>query len=315
MRACRYHVHRPEPALVIEDVDVPEPARGEVQVQVEYAGLNPVDWKLAEGHFRFLVRGGLPRIPGSDFAGRVAAVGDGVEGWAAGAPVLGFVDPFARPMGTFAEFVNVPAGFLFRRPAEVDARVAGAVPCVGITAVAMCNLARVGPGSRVLVNGAAGGVGHLAVQVATLRGADVTATASAGRHDWVRSLGASRCIDYRKDPVERWPGGYDAVLDCVPNLARSMHARLLVRGGCYASTLPDAWTYTVDPFLNRLGRLERHAVMLKPDAAAYSELLGALAAGRLRCEIAGEYPLEDVARAVEVSRAGRVAGKLVIRLA
>jgi NADPH:quinone reductase-like Zn-dependent oxidoreductase len=88
-----------------------------------------------------------------------------------------------------------------------------------------------------------------------------------------------------------------------------------VQGGCYASTLPDAWAYTLDPVLNRLGRLERHAVMLAPDAAAYGELLGAVAAGRLRCEIAGVYPLADVAQAVAASRAGRVAGKLVIRIA
>jgi NADPH:quinone reductase-like Zn-dependent oxidoreductase len=315
MRACRYHVHRTDPALVIEDVAVPKPAPGEVQVRVEYAGLNPVDWKLASGSFRFLVKGGLPRIPGSDYTGHVVAVGDGVDGWAAGEPVLGFVDPFARAMGTFAEYVNVPVEFLYRRPGAVDPRVAGAVPCAGLKAVVMCSLTRVGPGRRVLVNGASGGVGHLAVQVAKLRGADVTATATAGRHDWLGSLGADRCIDYRRDPVARWPGGYDAVLDCVPNLPRSTHSRLLARGGGYASTLPDAWTYTVDPLLNRLGRRHRHAVMLRPDAAAYDELLAALAAGRLRCEIAGEYPLAEVTRAVEASRTGRVAGKLVIRVA
>lgn len=315
MRACRYHVRSAEPVLVIEDVEVPSPAPGEVQVRVEYAGLNPVDWKLAAGSFRFLVKGGLPRIPGSDFAGRVTALGTGVEGWTKGEPVLGFIDPFARAMGTFAEYVNVPERFVYRRPAAVDPRVAGAVPCVGITAIAMCNLTRVGPGTRVLVNGAAGGVGHLAVQVAKLRGAEVTATASAARHDWLRSLGADRCIDYRALPVARWPGGYEAVLDCVPNLARSTHPRLLVRGGRYASTLPDARTYTLDPLVNRFGRVERHAVMLAPDAAAYDELLGALAAGRLRCEIAAEFPLAEITRAVATSQDGRVAGKLVIRIA
>ncbi len=108
---------------------------------------------------------------------------------------------------------------------------------------------------------------------------------------------------------------FDAVLDCVPNLPRRTHRRLLKRGGRYASTLPSGWTYTLDPLLNRLGRLTRHAVMLQPNAAAMQELLTYASAGTLRCEIAGEFPLEDAARAIERSRSGGVAGKLVIRVA
>jgi NADPH:quinone reductase-like Zn-dependent oxidoreductase len=184
-----------------------------------------------------------------------------------------------------------------------------------VTAVALCDLARVSRGARVLVNGASGGVGHMAVQVAKARGALVTASASAGRRVFVTSLGADAFIDYRAESVERWPPGFDAVLDCVPNLPRNCHGRLLKRGGHYASTLPNAWTYTLDPILNRVARLERHAVMLQPSEPAMVELLRDLAEGGLRCEIAGEFPLENVAQAIELSRAGHVTGKLVIRVA
>ncbi len=208
----------------------------------------------------------------------------------------------------------MPARFVYRRPPSIDDRLGAALPCVGVTAVTMCDLAHVGRGSSVLVNGASGGVGHLAVQVAKARGARVTAVASAGRRDFVTTLGAEAFIDYRATPPDQWPGGFDAVLDCVPSLPRSTHAHLLRRGGHYASTLPGAATYTIDPFINRLGRLVRRAVMLQPSETAMRELLQYVEQGRLRCEIAADYALEDTNRAIEASRDGHVAGKLVIRV-
>ena len=315
MRACRYHAARPTTRPAVEDVPVPSPAPGELLIRVSSASLNPVDWKIATGSFRLLVRGGLPRTMGSDFAGEVAATGPGVAGWSLGEPVMGFIDPFQRAQGTFAEFVPVPAPFVSRRPASIDHRLGAALPCVGITAVTLCDLAHVGRDSRVLVNGASGGVGHLAVQVAKARGARVTAVASTGRRDFVTSLGADAFIDYRTTPATEWPGGFDAVLDCVPSLPRSTHARLLRRGGHYASTLPGAATYTIDPVLNRLGHLVRRAVMLQPNEPAMRELVRYVEQGSLRCEIAGEYALKDTNRAIEASRRGHVAGKLLIRVA
>jgi len=315
MRAFRYHAAGHASTPRVEDVPAPEPAAGEVLVRVRCASLNPVDWKIASGKFRFLVKGGLPRTMGSDFAGEIASVGPGVEGWGPGDLVMGFIDPFARSCGTFAEYVPVPAGFVTRRPRAVDEVLGAALPCVGLTAVALCNLAQVGAGSSVLVNGASGGVGHLALQVAKARGALVAATASASRREFVTALGADEFIDYRARPVPDWPMAFDAVLDCVPNLPRACHRRLLRRGGHYASTLPSGWTYTLDPVLNRMGRLQRHAVMLQPDERAFDELLAAVSAGKLRCEIAGVFPLEDAARAIELSQTGHVAGKIVIRVA
>jgi NADPH:quinone reductase-like Zn-dependent oxidoreductase len=314
MRACRYHAARPTTRPSVEDVPVPPLAPGELLVRVGCASLNPVDWKIATGSFRLLVKGGLPRTLGSDFAGRVAAVGPGVPGWSVDDPVMGFVDPFARVHGTFAEFVPVPADFVYRRPPSIDDRLGAALPCVGVTAVVLCDFARVGRGSNVLVNGASGGVGHLAVQVARARGARVTAVASAGRREFVTALGADAFVDYTTTAPADWPGGFDAVLDCVPNLPRRMHSRLLVPGGHYASTLPNAATYTIDPILNRLGRFTRHALMLQPNEPAMRELVGYVEEGRLRCEIAGEFPLEDAMQAIEASRTGHVAGKLVIRV-
>lgn len=313
MRAYRYHATGSPPR--IDEVAEPVPGAGEVLVRVHYASLNPVDWKLADGSFRWLVHGGHPRTMGSDFSGVVAALGPGVGRFAIGQRVHGFIDPFARPLGTFAELVPVPVDFVFPLPDAVSLRDGAALPCAGVSAVTICNLGAVTPNSRVLVNGASGGVGHLAVQVAKARGAWVAATASAVRREFVGSLGADAFVDYAGTPADRWPAGFDAVLDCVPNLPRSAHRRLLVRGGRYVSTLPGPATYLLDPVLNRLGRCRRFGLMLAPGAALYDELHRAVAGGRLRCAIEAEFPLERVSAAIERSRTGHVLGKLVIQVA
>jgi NADPH:quinone reductase-like Zn-dependent oxidoreductase len=312
MLALRYHSFGDLDGLGLEDIPMPVPAAGEVLVRIRAASLNPVDWKIASGSFRLIVRGGVPRTMGSDFAGEVTAVGSGVTTVVPGDRVFGFIDPFARTGGTFAEFASIPQAFVHRMPPELGYEDAAALACVGATAVTLCNLGCVGAGSNVLVNGASGGVGHVTVQVASARGAIVSATASAARHEFIRSLGARSCIDYRTEPMQRWPGGFDAVLDCVPNIPRGLHPRLLVRRGHYVTTVPGAATLILDPLMNRFGAVRRHGVMLKPDAAAISEVLRYVAQGRLHCAIESALPLRQARDAIERSRSGRVQGKIVL---
>lgn len=314
MLAARYHSVAEPLELQLEDVPVPVPASGEVLVRVRAASVNPVDWKIATGSFRVLVRGGLPRIMGSDFAGEVCGLGGGVSGYASGQRVFGFIDPFRRTSGTFAEFCPVPVDYVHPIPDSLSDAEAAALACAGATAVTLCTLGRVEAGDRVLVNGAAGGVGHAAVQVAAACGARVTAVASAARHDFVRALGATACIDYRTEPMTAWPGSFDAVFDCVPNIARSEQRRLLRGNGRYVTTVPGGRTLLLDPLWNRLGGIRRHGVMLQPRAAIMRELIDLIAQRRLRAEIEREYPLAGVAQAIERSRSGQVRGKLVLRL-
>lgn len=312
MLALRYHSIGDLAGLGLEDIPVPVPAAGEALVRIRAASLNPVDWKIATGSFRLLVRGGVPRTMGSDFAGEVTAIGSGVTTFAPGDRVFGCIDPFRRTGGTFAEFAAVPAEYAHRLPEELGYGDAAALACVGATAVTLCNLGQVGSGSKVLVNGASGGVGHVAVQVAHARGARVTATASAARHEFVRSLGAHSCIDYRAEPMDRWPCDFDVVLDCVPNIPRAMQRRLLRRRGHYVTTVPGAATFMLDPLANRCGGVQRHGVMLEPDTRVMNELLGYVARGQLRCAIEREFPLQLARDAIERSRSGRVQGKIVL---
>jgi NADPH:quinone reductase-like Zn-dependent oxidoreductase len=312
MLALRYHAIGDLAGLSLEDIPVPVPAAGEVLVRIRAASLNPVDWKIATGSFRLIVRGGVPRTMGSDFAGDVTAIGSGVKTFAPGDRVFGYIDPFTRTGGTFAEFATIPVGYAYRLPADLGYSDAAALACVSATAVTLCNLGHVGTGSKVMVNGGSGGVGHVAVQIAHARGAKVTATASAARHDFIRSLGANSCIDYRTEPMQGWPGGFDAVLDCVPNIPRAVQRRLLARRGHYVTTVPNAATFMIDPFTNRFGGVQRHGVMLKPDACVMNEVLGYVAQVQLRCTIEREFPLRRARDAIERSRSGRVQGKIVL---
>jgi NADPH:quinone reductase-like Zn-dependent oxidoreductase len=314
MLAVRYDSIGEPLALKLEEVQVPVPARGEVLVRIHAASVNPVDWKIATGSFRPLVRGGVPRTMGSDFAGEVAGLGAGVSGYAIGERVFGFVDPFKRREGTYAQFCAVPATHVCAVPDSLTLIDAAALACAGATAVTLCTLGRVADGSRVLVNGAAGGVGHATVQVAVARGAVVTAVASAARHEFVRSLGAAHCIDYRAQPMSDWPDGYDAVLDCVPNIARQTQRRLLRSNGVYVTTVPGAPTLLLDPLLNRLGGIQRHGVMLQPQETIMRELIEHIEQRKLRAEIEREYSLAEAPQAIEHSRSGQVRGKVVLRV-
>jgi len=314
MLALRYHAIGDLTGLRLDEVPVPAAAAAEILVRVRAASVNPVDWKIAGGRFRPLVRGGVPRTMGSDFAGEVAALGPGVVQFAVGERVFGFIDPFVRTGGTFADFVTVPVESAYRLPEYLEFQDGAALACVGLTAVVLCDLGRVGAGSKVLVNGAAGGVGHVTVQVAVARGATVTATASAAKHEFVRALGASTCIDYRAVPMAQWPRGFDAVLDCVPNMARSLQGQLLRRNGHYVTTVPDAATFLLDPVRNCFGGVQRHGVMLRPNPAAAAEVLAYVERGRLRCSIEHQYPLASALEAIKRSQSGRVQGKIVLRI-
>lgn len=305
MQAIVYDEFGGPEQLRLRDVPAPTPGPGEVRIRVRRAGVNPVDWKVLSGGLRGLMPHVLPIVPGWDVAGVVDAVGPDVPEFAAGDEVLSYARKDWVQQGTFAELVTVRAVDVARKPAGVSWDAAGALPLAGLTAERVLDAAGVGADDVVLVHGASGGVGSLAVQLGRLRGARVIATGSPSGHDRLRALGAEPVAygDGLVDAVrEIAPDGVDAVVDLVGGVMEQTLA-VLREGGRHASITDSSAD-------ERGGRW----VWVRPDGPRLEALAQRVADGELDVEIAGSFPLADVAGAFAQSMSGTTRGKLVIRV-
>jgi NADPH:quinone reductase-like Zn-dependent oxidoreductase len=285
----------------------PEPRPNEVLVRVRAAGVNPTDWKhRANGGFL----GEPPFVLGWDVSGVVEAVGIGVAAFRPGDEVFGMLSyPFGH--GSHAEYVTAPARTFTHKPAGIDHVQAGALPLVSLTAwQALVERADLREGQRVLIHAAAGGVGHVAVQIAKARGAHVIGTASAGKHEFLRSLGADETVDYRETDITEAVKDVDVVLDTIGGETSLRSLRVLRPGGIVVSILPVG----SDEFFEEAERLGVRAVRMLVDAdrADMREIAGLIESGRLRATIERTFPLADAAQAHELGETGRTTGKLVL---
>lgn len=287
----------------------PEPGRGEVLVRVQAAGVNPADWKTrARGMFG---TGETPPFTlGFDVAGVVESVGPGVTIFQPGDEVFG-MPRFPHPAGAYAEYVTAPARHFAPRPPGLDAIQAGALPLAALTAwQALVDTARIEAGQRVLIHAAAGGVGHLAVQIAKARGAYVIATASAAKHDVLRTLGADELIDYRTQDVADTVHDVDVALDSIggPNWTRSL--RTLHPGGILVSLVPPDDTFPVRQ-AEEAG-VRAVFMLVEPDQQGLREISALVEDGRLRVIVHTVLPLEQAAQAHALGETGRTTGKIVL---
>lgn len=294
---------------VLKEVEVqrPAPRPNEVLVRVRAAGLNPTDWKHRDNG-GFL--GEPPFVLGWDVSGVVEAVGIGVVRFQPGDEVFGMLSyPFGH--GSHAEYVTAPARVFAHKPASVDHIQAGALPLVSLTAwQALVEYADVQPGQRVLIHAAAGGVGHVAVQIAKARGAHVIGTASAGKHEFLRGLGADEVIDYRETDFAEAVKDVDVVLDTLGGETSVRSLGVLRPGGVVVSILPVG----SDDFYEEAERLGVRALrmLVDSDRADLRAIADLVDKGQLRAEIAGTFPLADAAEAHALGDTGRTAGKLVL---
>ncbi|WP_406193656.1 NADP-dependent oxidoreductase [Streptomyces sp. NBC_01017] len=294
---------------VLKEVEVqrPAPRPNEVLVRVRAAGLNPTDWKHRDNG-GFL--GEPPFVLGWDVSGVVETVGIGVVRFQPGDEVFGMLSyPFGH--GSHAEYVTAPARVFAHKPASVDHIQAGALPLVSLTAwQALVEYADVQPGQRVLIHAAAGGVGHVAVQIAKARGAHVIGTASAGKHEFLRGLGADEVIDYRETDFAEAVKDVDVVLDTLGGETSVRSLGVLRPGGVVVSILPVG----SDDFYEEAERLGVRALrmLVDSDRADLRAIADLVDKGQLRAEIAGTFPLADAAEAHALGDTGRTAGKLVL---
>jgi NADPH:quinone reductase-like Zn-dependent oxidoreductase len=299
-------------ADLLAEIDVPRPEPGptEVRVRVHAAGVNPTDWKQR-------VTGGLglwsdPPIFGYDVSGVVDAVGLGVELFRPGDEVFGMLH-FPKQGGTYAEYVTAPARQLVAKPASIDHVQAAALPMAALTAWHVRgDTAHVREGQRVLVHAAAGGVGHLAVQLAKARGGYVVGTAREHKHELLRSLGADELIDYTQQPFEEAISDIDVVVDAIGGNypARSLAT---MRVGGILICLASPFDPPEDVVRDAASRgLRTASPLVEPDRLALTAIAELVEAGRLRATIAETLPLAQACRAHELGENGRTTGKLVL---
>jgi NADPH:quinone reductase-like Zn-dependent oxidoreductase len=293
--------------LAVWDVPTPEPLPTEVLVRVEAAGVNPVDFQTRSGTGMQSVLGEPPFVVGWDVAGVVEAVGMGVTRFAVGDEVLG-MPWFPRQAAAYAEYVTAPSRQLARKPASLSFAEAGALPLAALTAwQSLVDVAAVEPGKRVLIHAAAGGVGHLAVQIAKSRGAHVLGTASAAKHDFLRSLGVDEAIDYRTTAFEDVASDIDVVLDLVGTEDYQLRSQKTLKPGGLLLQIPDDITDSVRAAADEQGTRVIDP-LVEPDGAAL-EAIGLL---DLRVHVEREFPLEEAAAAHELSESRGVSGKVVL---
>ncbi|MFG3059728.1 NADP-dependent oxidoreductase [Streptomyces sp. NPDC048231] len=307
MRAvCQDVLGGPEVLKVVE-VERPAPRTNEVLIRVRAAGLNPTDWKhRATGGFL----GKPPFVLGWDVSGVVEETGIGVATFKPGDEVFGMLSyPFGH--GSHAEYVSAPARAFTHKPSSIDHVQAGALPLVSLTAwQALVETAGLQRGQKVLIHAAAGGVGHVAVQIAKARGAHVIGTASAGKHDFVRGLGADELIDYHDTDFAEAVRDVDVVLDTVGGDYVQRSLRTLRKGGILVTILPRG-SKELAGQAEALG-VRATEMLVDADRHGMRTVAELVEAGKLRATIAGTFPLAEAAKAHELGDTGRTTGKLVL---
>lgn len=297
--------------LGLQEVARPQPAPTEVLVRVAAAGLNPVDWKVREEPWLPDLMGEPPLILGWDVAGTVEAVGYGVTRFAPGDRVFG-MPWFPRLARAYAEYVTAPSRHFARTPDALDDEQAGGLPLAGLTAwQALADTAGVGEGDRVLIHAGAGGVGHLAVQIAKARGAHVVGTARAEKHDFLRELGVDEPIDYGAEPFEEAVGDVDVVLDLVGGDDYGLRSLETLREGGLMISVPAGVGDAVAAAATEQAK-RATGLLVEPDAAGLESLAGLAADGRLDVAIEATFPLARAADAHERLQRGRARGKIVL---
>ena len=315
MRALRYDAFGPVASVVrLAETAQPRPARGQVLVRVRFAALNPLDCKLVEGEFKRLFKSKPPSGIGTEFGGTVEALGPGVAMPKIGTPVVGFIDPTARPPGALQQFVAVDArDVLAVDAADLDS--ACTLPVAGVAALQMCRLGEVKGGDRVLVHGAAGGVGSFAVQIVRILGARAVATGSSLSQPVLATLNPESVVNYATQKVSSWGGPFSVVLDCASTLGNADIGELLPNGGRYVRTLPAFPSMLLDPLLNATRPVKRFTLRLKPNTDDVRTLLNWMRRGMLRPLISERVALANAVAALGQLQAGRAHGKVVVGVA
>jgi NADPH:quinone reductase-like Zn-dependent oxidoreductase len=308
MRAIRIHNYGGPEVLQYEDAPRPEPPAGEVRVRVHAAGVNPIDWKIREGHMKDFWSHKFPLILGWDVSGTVEEVGPGVSRFKIGDEVYSVTDPTRD--GAYADYIVVRETELALKPNSLHHIRAAAVPLAALTAwQSLFDTAQLQPGHRVLIHAGSGGVGHLAVQLAKWKGAYVFATASTKNQDSLCDLGVDKAIDYTQQRFEDTARNIDIVLDTIGGETQERSWSVLKKGGVLVSLVQPPPEEKAEELGVRATFVAGH-----PSGAQLAEIAKIIDSGKLTPIIDRILPLSEVRRAHQLSQSGHTHGKIVLRI-
>jgi NADPH:quinone reductase-like Zn-dependent oxidoreductase len=304
---CIYSYGGPE-VLVYEDAPRPHPLGGEVLVQVHAAGINPVDWKVREGHLREMLHHTLPLVLGWDVSGVVVSIGSGVTRMKEGDEV--FSRPDISRDGAYAEFIVIKESEVALKPKSIDHVHAAALPLAGLTAwQSLFDAGGLASGQRLLIHAAAGGVGTLAVQLAKWKGAWVIGTAKAHNHEFLRKLGVNQVIDYNTERFEESVQPVDMVFDTIGGETQERSWKVLKPGGILVSIANPPSAETA-----KAHGVRQAFVFTQPNATQLAEIAKLVEAEKLKAIVETILPLSDATRGQELSERGHTRGKIVLRI-
>jgi NADPH:quinone reductase-like Zn-dependent oxidoreductase len=317
MKAVRIKRYGSEEVVELADVERPQPGENQLLVKVRAAAVNPVDWKIRDGLGELF---GLkpPLILGCEVAGTVEAFGSrgpirtdgtsrtGIKDFVAGDEVYGYLSAYS---GGYAEYVAAPASEFVRKPEQIDFDTAASVPVAALTAwQGIFDQGELASGQRILITGASGAVGSMAVQLAKSKGAYVIGTGSGRNEEFVRKLGADEFIDYKKAKFEDKVSSADVVFDTVGGDTQERAFQTLKRGGVLVSTVNPPSAEKAKQFGVTVAMV---AVMPKPDQL--TEINRLLESGKLKVRVATVLPLAEVKKAHQLSASGHADGKIILR--
>lgn len=310
MKAVVIHKYGSADVLQYEEVEAPKIKPDELLLKVHAAGVNPIDWKIRKGMLKIITGNKFPMTLGFDLAGEVVEIGSQVSGFRVGDEIYGSV---GVPGGAYAEFAAVPQTVAAKKPTNISFEEAAALPVAALTALqSLRDKANIQPSQSVLINGASGGVGIFAVQIAKALGAGVTGICSSRNFDLVKSLGADYLIDYKQQDFTQNQVQYDIILDAVAKTTFDNCKKVLKPKGVYVTTLPTFQNMVAIALTTVFGNQKAKFILAQPNTADLLYLNELIETGKLRVVIDCIYPLKEVAEAHIYSESERAKGKIVV---
>ena len=311
MNAMAYRDYGDPSVLQWTRVETPRPAAGQVLIRVSHTSVNPIDYRLRKGEFRYLLLGKFPRIPGFDVAGEIISAPPGSE-FRCGDRVMAFMD--GGYGGASAQYAACSENVVAKIPDSMPMDQAAAIPLAGTTALqSLKQIGKIKAGDRVLINGASGGVGTFAVQIALACDAVVTGVASGTNEQYVRELGVEHFLDYHKSDFESLGQQWDIVFDASGQSSFSEAKSAVAKDGIYISTEPDLKGLAYS-FLTMRSEIRGRVMLATPEGKSLRELIRLYEEQKLKVSISESFPLQELANAHRLLQRGIDHGKVVLHV-